>query len=179
MTNNPSNNKIHTSILRHPIATLVVKGTECRGEPLITEILVGTKAKKAAEKLASPSRGAFLAEAVGLLRGYLDGKPVDFSTIHLDMEGLTAFQIAVLRAARGIPCGSTVSYSGLAKAAGHPSAIRAAATVMATNRFPIIIPCHRVIQKDGSIGAYSGDRVGEDAAIKRALLHLEKESSGK
>jgi O-6-methylguanine DNA methyltransferase len=173
------NNNIHSSILRHRITTLVIKGTQRQGNPLVTEILIGTKAKKAAEKLASPSRDAFLAETVGLLRGYLDGNPVDFSTIHLDMEGLTAFQIAVLRAAGRIPYGSTVSYSGLAKAAGHPSAIRAAASVMATNRFPIIIPCHRVINKDGSPGAYSGDRVGEDAAVKRALLQLEKEAREK
>jgi O-6-methylguanine DNA methyltransferase len=176
---NISFENIHSSILRHPITTLVINGAERQGTLLITEILVGTKAKKAAEALAPSRRHGLLAEAVGLLAGFLDGNVVDLSGIRLDMGGLTEFQTAVLRAAAAIPYGSTASYSGLADAAGYPQAVRAAASVMASNRFPVVIPCHRVIHKNGDLGAYSGDRVGEDAAIKRALLRLENESFGK
>jgi methylated-DNA-[protein]-cysteine S-methyltransferase len=176
MKYNPNNKNIHTSVIRHRIATVVVRGMQKLGEAMVTEILVGTKAKKVAEGLKPSPRDPLLTKAVRLLGDYLDGSDVDFSAIQMDMEGLTSFQIAVLRAAQGIPYGSTASYSGLAKAAGHPRAVRAAGTVMARNPFPIIIPCHRVIRSDGSPGAYSGDWDGEDAAIKRALLQLEKDA---
>jgi O-6-methylguanine DNA methyltransferase len=176
MLHNHQNRQIITSIIRHRITTVVVRGIQKDSAPLITEILIGSKAKKIAPTLKPCSQGTLLKGAVGLLRSYLDGDSVDFTTIQIDGEGLSPFQRAVLQAARQIPFGSTCSYSSLSKAAGYPQAVRAAASVMARNRFPIIIPCHRVINKDGSAGAYAGDRDGEDASLKRTLLQLEKEA---
>jgi O-6-methylguanine DNA methyltransferase len=169
------NRHIHTCVIRHGITTVVVRGIEKAAQPLIMEILVGSRAKEIAPTVKPSSQSTLLAEAVGLLKSYLDGSRVDFATIRLDEEGISPFQGAVLLAARRIPFGSTVSYSSLAAAAGHPRAVRAAASVMARNRFPLVIPCHRVIHKDGSLGAYAGDRHGDDAAVKRRLLQLEKE----
>ncbi|MDD4242001.1 MAG: MGMT family protein, partial [Smithellaceae bacterium] len=60
------------------------------------------------------------------------------------------------------------TYSGLAKRAGHPGAARAVGTVMANNPFPIIVPCHRVVRADGSIGRFGGG-----SAMKKELLEKE------
>ena len=174
-----NNNKIHSSIIHHCFTTVVVKAIQDHDEPLVIEILVGNRARKAAEMIGASPPDGFLAKVEGLLRKYLDGLQIDFTPIHINFVGLTIFQKAVLNAARQVPYGSTHSYCNLAAAAGYPRAIRAAATVMARNRFPIIIPCHRIIHKDGSLGAYSGDWDGEDAALKRSLIQLEKTVSAK
>ena len=53
-----------------------------------------------------------------------------------------------------VPYGKTISYKTLAKASGNPAAIRAAGTVCGLNRLILLIPCHRVLKSDGSIGSY-------------------------
>ncbi|MBX3730534.1 MAG: MGMT family protein [Candidatus Sumerlaeia bacterium] len=80
----------------------------------------------------------------------------------------TAFQLAVLRACAAIPSGKVLSYGELAAAARFPGRARAAGTVMATNPLPIVVPCHRVVRSDGSLGNYGG---GTD--MKAALLAAE------
>jgi methylated-DNA-[protein]-cysteine S-methyltransferase len=67
-----------------------------------------------------------------------------------------------------IAYGSTASYGQLADAAGRPRAVRAVGTACATNPLPVVVPCHRVLRSDGSLGGYAG---GLEA--KRALLALE------
>lgn len=66
----------------------------------------------------------------------------------------TEFRTQVSIAMRKIPAGSVWSYSELAAQAGNPTAVRAAASVCARNPIPIVIPCHRVIRNDGSLGNY-------------------------
>jgi len=68
-----------------------------------------------------------------------------FDDIELDDEDLTDFQRKVVTAVRNLGFGETASYGELAKRVGHPGAARAVGTVMRKNRFPIIIPCHRVL----------------------------------
>jgi methylated-DNA-[protein]-cysteine S-methyltransferase len=104
---------------------------------------------------------------------YLDGAYDDFSDVNLDFTGLTDFQIRVLEGARKIPRGSCVTYSELANRAGYPDAVRAVASVMRMNRFPLIIPCHRIVRKDGSIGGYCGQQSGKMAELKQRLLSIE------
>jgi len=87
--------------------------------------------------------------------------------IPLDVKG-TAFQEAVWRALREIPAGETRSYAQIAAAAGRPSAIRAAGSANGANNVAVLIPCHRVVRTDGSIGGYA---YGPD--IKRELLARE------
>ncbi|WP_275066516.1 methylated-DNA--[protein]-cysteine S-methyltransferase [Acidisarcina polymorpha] len=70
--------------------------------------------------------------------------------------GGTPFQGAVWRALRDIPCGTTVSYMNLAKQIGRPAAVRAVGSANASNPVGIVIPCHRVIESDGSLTGYGG-----------------------
>jgi len=71
-----------------------------------------------------------------------------------------------------IPYGKTISYSELAKRIGNPNAVRAVANACGANRLPIIIPCHRVIAKDGSVGGYSGGVVKKIELLKKENVVL-------
>ncbi|RHW16612.1 bifunctional DNA-binding transcriptional regulator/O6-methylguanine-DNA methyltransferase Ada [Sphingomonas gilva] len=72
----------------------------------------------------------------------------------LDVQG-TAFQEAVWQALKDIPPGETRTYAEVAAAAGNPAAVRAAGTACGSNHVPVIIPCHRVLRSDGSLGGYA------------------------
>jgi len=85
----------------------------------------------------------------------------------MDLRG-TAFQHRVWRALNEIPRGTTASYTDIAKAIGKPKAFRAVARACATNELAILVPCHRVLRSDGSLGGY---RWG----IERKKLILERE----
>ncbi len=87
----------------------------------------------------------------------------------VDLDRLTAFQTAVLRAAATIPRGEVRPYGWVAKEIGKPGAVRAVGTALASNPVPVIIPCHRVVRSDGTLGDYS---LGEPEN-KRALLEFE------
>jgi len=78
-------------------------------------------------------------------------------------------------ACRKIRRGRTISYSELARRAGSPMAMRAAGQAMRCNPLPIVVPCHRVVASDGTLGGYSGtrDQNHPALAIKRALLAME------
>jgi len=94
--------------------------------------------------------------------------PGDFAHIPLDVKG-TAFQEACWAALRAIPPGETRSYAELAAAVGNPGAVRAAGSANGANNVAVLIPCHRVIRSDGSLGGYA---YGLD--IKRKLLEKER-----
>jgi methylated-DNA-[protein]-cysteine S-methyltransferase len=102
------------------------------------------------------------------LREFFAGRPVSFDGVELDLEWCTPFQLAVAEALRRVPRGEVVTYGELAALAGHPGAQRAAGSFCAHNRFPIVVPCHRVVAADG-IGSYGSH--GPD--YKRRLLALE------
>ena len=101
-------------------------------------------------------------------RAYFAGKSVSFDDVELELEGWTPFQLDVVRALRRVPYGEVVSYGDLARLAGRPRAQRAAGTFCARNRFPVVVPCHRVVAADG-LGSYGS--LGLD--YKRRLLALE------
>ena len=84
-------------------------------------------------------------------------------TIPFPIRG-TAFKQSVLRALLEIPYGETVSYQDVAKKIGNPKACRAVGTACATNDLPLVIPCHRVIKSDHSIGRF-GERTGTWEAV--------------
>ena len=86
----------------------------------------------------------------------------------IDVRG-TAFQEAVWRELRRIPLGETRSYADIAKAVGQPGAVRAVGTANGSNPVAVLVPCHRVIRSDGSLGGYAG---GLDR--KRQLLEAER-----
>ena len=101
-------------------------------------------------------------------RTYFEGTRVAFADVAIEDEGWTPFQRAVVSAMRRVPYGEVVSYSDLARLAGYPRAQRAAGTVCAGNRFPLVVPCHRIVSADG-VGSYPG--LGVD--YKRRMLALE------
>jgi methylated-DNA-[protein]-cysteine S-methyltransferase len=109
-------------------------------------------------------------EAGGLserLRRYARGEPVAFPDA-LDFSAATPFQRAVWQATRHIPYGQKRSYGWLAARVGKPRAARAVGQAMAANPWPLIVPCHRVVSSNGSLGGYGG---GLD--MKERLLLLE------
>jgi methylated-DNA-[protein]-cysteine S-methyltransferase len=94
---------------------------------------------------------------------------VSFGDVELDLDWCSAFQRAVAEVLRQVPQGEVVTYGELAALAGHPNAHRAAGSFCARNRFPIVVPCHRVVAADG-LGSYGS--LG--TAYKRRLLSLER-----
>ena len=101
-------------------------------------------------------------------RRYFAGERVAFDDVEVDFSWGTDFQLALAEALREVPYGETVTYGELAALAGRPSAQRAAGTFCAGNRFPLVLPCHRVVAA-GGLGGY-GSLGGE---YKRRLLELE------
>ncbi|PCI33110.1 MAG: cysteine methyltransferase [Alphaproteobacteria bacterium] len=109
----------------------------------------------------------FLARAKGQLDDYFDGLNPDFH-LALDADG-TDFQKKVWQAMTLIPYGKTMTYGEIADNIG--SHARAVGTACGMNPIPVIIPCHRVMGKDGKLTGYSG---GEGVETKKFLLELEK-----
>ena len=128
----------------------------------------GEGASTAPERDHPPPQLKPLCEAVKReLSAYFEGVPTDFAALTLDPRG-TPFQLRVWRELRRIPWGQTISYKELARRVGSPKASRAVGQANAVNPIPLIIPCHRVIAADGSLGGYSS---GPDR--KRWLLRHE------
>ena len=101
------------------------------------------------------------------LRRYFRRQRVDFPD-KLDLRDATPFQRAVLELVHSIPFGQTRSYAWVAAELGQPKASRAVGQVLARNHLPIIVPCHRVLGKDGGLVGFSGG-----LELKRLLLDLE------
>lgn len=108
-----------------------------------------------------------LAEAARQLDEYLDGQRREFD-LQLNIVG-TDFQKKVWSQLQSIPYGQTVSYRDIARRIKNEKAVRAVGSANGKNRFPILIPCHRVVAADGTLGGFTG---GLDKKIK--LLELEK-----
>jgi methylated-DNA-[protein]-cysteine S-methyltransferase len=101
---------------------------------------------------------------------YLAGERREFD-LALDLDGLTAYQTRALLATKEIPYGETKTYNMIASALGNPQAARAVGRAEATNPLPLVIPCHRVIGKDGSLRGYAGPK---GIGTKAWLLELEQ-----
>lgn len=102
------------------------------------------------------------------MAAFFGGVPVSFDDVELDLDWCTTFQRDVAGALRRVSRGETVTYGELAALAGYPNAHRAAGTFCASNRFPLVLPCHRVVSA-GGIGSYGSLGVG----YKRRMLALE------
>ncbi|GAA2497347.1 methylated-DNA--[protein]-cysteine S-methyltransferase [Terrabacter carboxydivorans] len=102
------------------------------------------------------------------LDDYFAGRRHGFD-IPLDLRLAKGFRLTVLRHLSEIPYGSTESYGEVAVASGSPRAVRAVGSACATNPLPIVVPCHRVVRSDGSLGGYLGG-----LPTKERLLALER-----
>ena len=104
------------------------------------------------------------------LQDYATGAIDGFQDVPVALEGRTRFQRSVISALRRVGYGETVSYGELAELAGSPRSARAVGRVMATNRVPLVIACHRVLASGGALGGFSSP---QGTAMKRRLLDLE------
>jgi len=109
----------------------------------------------------------FIAQARRELERYWRGGSSAAFKVRLDAQG-TPFQRAVWRCLLDIPAGHTSTYAAVAAAAGSPRAVRAAGAAIGRNPLSVIVPCHRVLGRDGSLTGYAGG-----LARKQALLQLE------
>lgn len=161
---------IHWAIAETTLGPLLVAATE-RGLCRVTfgedEQALARRFPRAAlirgDKTDDGTFAALLSRVVRAVEN--PGEPQD---LPLDLQG-TAFQKAVWRALQAIPAGETRSYAQIAAEAGKPTAIRAAGSANGANPVAVIVPCHRVVRADGTIGGYAW---GEP--IKRELLKRER-----
>ena len=98
---------------------------------------------------------AWLDEPIAQIREYFEGRRQRFD-LALDWRLTSGFYRRVLDALMTVDYGTTVSYGELARMAGSSRAARAVGTAMSTNPIPLIVPCHRVVRSDGSVGEYGG-----------------------
>lgn len=149
--------------LETPIGTLLIAG-----ETDSVRRIVFPRERRAAkpEQEWQESHSGPVAEAVRQLREYFAGKRNEFD-LPLAPEG-TAFQRSVWRQLQEIPYGETISYGELARRVGNPKASRAVGSANGKNPIAIVIPCHRVIAGDGTLGGFGGG-----LPTKQALLALE------
>ncbi len=108
-----------------------------------------------------------LAEAIRQLSAYFEGSRRTFD-IPLDLARGTSFQQAVWQATSCIAYGQVCSYGDIAREIKSDGALRAVGQALGRNPVPIIVPCHRVLRSDGTLGGYTGG-----LGIKKALLSLE------
>ncbi len=112
-------------------------------------------------------------ETAAALIAYFAGEPRSFEALTLDLQG-TDFQIRVWQALRLTPFGAITSYQALANSLDIPRSARAVGGALRANPLPIIIPCHRVVATNGSLGGFSAG-----LHYKRLLLSHEQVASGR
>ena len=140
---------------------------------IIKTLLPGRNQKELSEsaKIDNKNTGHQNALAVSeSIVNYFRGEPIIPQWEWMDMGGLTSLQKSVLTAVADIPYGEVRSYKEIAEKIKRPRACRFVGTAVAKNPFPILIPCHRVVRSDGSIGKFGGG-----TELKRKLIELESE----
>jgi methylated-DNA-[protein]-cysteine S-methyltransferase len=106
--------------------------------------------------MATPKKlPSWVKDAMARVREHLAGKPQDLARVPLDVSRVTPFTAKVFRAAQAVPAGRTTTYGELAGMVGSPGASRAVGRAMATNPWPVIVPCHRVVAAGGGAGGFS------------------------
>lgn len=139
--------------------------------PMVRQILLSRPGLPAQTALKDhfpdsvPSSCRLIDDLAGRIAAFLDGADVRFALEHVRMDLCPPFQQRVLLAEYGIPRGFVSTYGRMAAHLGVAGGARAVGNALATNPFPIVIPCHRAIRSDGTLGGYQGG-----LAMKRALL---------
>jgi methylated-DNA-[protein]-cysteine S-methyltransferase len=158
---------VNYAYLETPVGILLIAGNDAAVECI--SFPRHGKAAKPEPGWQESQRGA-VAEAIRQLREYFAGGRTGFD-LPLAPKG-TEFQRAVWRQLQEIPYGETISYGELARRVGNRKAARAVGSANGANPLPIVIPCHRVIAGDGSIGGFGGG-----LPTKEILLALEQRTS--
>jgi methylated-DNA-[protein]-cysteine S-methyltransferase len=145
-----------------------------KGQPKIFRALLATpkvSAKHQVSKLFPDSQNATCSEIDAIaddIETFFEGEDLQFSLEIVRMDLCSEFQQEVLRAEHEIPRGAVSTYQRIARYVGRPRGARAVGNALAMNPFPIIIPCHRAIRTDLTIGGYQGG-----IKMKRTLLQME------
>lgn len=161
---------VHYRTVDSPLGPLLVAATEAgvvrvafdrEGQDAVLQSLADRLGPRV---LRTPKR---LDAVAHQLDEYFEGSRRTFD-VPLDLRLARGFRLVALERLREVGYGSTVTYAALAAAAGRPAAVRATGTACATNPLPLLVPCHRVIRSDGTVGSYLG---GPEAKVR--LLALE------
>ena len=108
------------------------------------------------------------------LTRFTDGEPISFGHVQLTWpKPLTRFRKRVISETRRISGGNTLTYGEVARRAGSPAAARAVGTAMSSNRFPFVVPCHRVVGSGGGLGGFTAPG---GVGLKKRLLMMENSS---
>jgi methylated-DNA-[protein]-cysteine S-methyltransferase len=137
--------------------------------------VVGSSAKLSRKRLSGcdAADSPLLVRLVDGLQRFAAGEPIEFRDVAINEEHLTPFGRRIVAACRRIPFGQTRSYGQLCAMCGSPGAARAVGQVMAKNRYPLVVPCHRVLAAGGHIGGFSSP---QGLTMKRRLLAIESQS---
>lgn len=136
-------------------------------------VSVATRLADLATQVQEVPNNPTLVSAIEQLREYWEGTRQEFA-LPLDRRLSHGFGLAVHKQLEQIGYGHTASYAEVARAVGNPQAVRAVGSACGANPLPIIVPCHRVLRSDGSLGGYAGG-----LHVKRLLLDLEARHSGR
>ena len=173
MTMNQKKMDYFYEIIPSTIGEIGLIRRSCAGSSLICRILFPDAKGSAKNQIREFFPGA-VPQAGGRdrmalqIRNFLSGTAVDFDRDDLDFGVVQGFTRQALQACGQIPRGQVMSYGGLASSLGIPGGARAVGNAMAANPFPLMIPCHRVVRSDGSIGGFGGG-----VEVKKRLLRLE------
>jgi methylated-DNA-[protein]-cysteine S-methyltransferase len=165
------NEKVIESV---PFGPVVLIWSVLDGAPKVVRALLSRPGASALELAAGlfPDAGAGsrreIDEVAEAIRAFLAGQPVVFSLEATALSTRPAFQQSVLRAEHAIPRGRVSTYGLIARHIGAPAASRAVGNALATNPYPLIVPCHRAVLSDGRLGGFQGG-----PSMKRALLERE------
>lgn len=134
--------------------------------PQVSKVVVLDQISRGGNPAENVSYAPFT-ELAEKIKDHLTGKEVEFHC-KLDFSGVSRFQQKVYGVVQSIPRGQVRSYSWVACALGLFNSARAVGQALARNPFPIVVPCHRIISSNGSLGGYSGG-----VELKQRLLKLE------
>ena len=157
-----------------PFGLVALLWSVFRSQPKIRRVLLsksGVSAKLAIKTSFPESVSSSCAEidaVANKILAFLKGDDIRFSLNIIRLDFCSIFQQEVLRTEHGIPRGRVSTYQRIAKHLGNVNGARAVGGALANNPFPIIIPCHRAIRSDGTLGGYQGG-----LKMKRALLEME------
>jgi len=163
--------KLYTHSISSPVGILFI-AVDTKG--MLQGIFFQKLPESLAEKFELQNNKYACGEVALQLEEYFSGKRQSFSLKH-NFEG-TEFQKAVLTSLEKVKYGECISYQELGRRMGRKDAARAVANVVATNPFPIVVPCHRIIPKSGGLGFYAVRSLPkeEGSRIKASLLALEQ-----
>lgn len=133
-------------------------------------LLPGAVARRPPASESAPPT-ARIAAIITRVQRHLAGEPQDFSEVRYDLDRIPEFHGAVLRATLAVKSGRTATYGDLARTLDQPTvASRAVGTALGANRWPLLIPCHRIVAASGMLTGFSGPG---GVATKAKLLALE------